>query len=205
MADSSSARKTAVAAPPRARQQRPSEQRLKRLLFIVVLVACCAGSFYFYMTTLQLIEESDNTVQNLVNQPSPPDQTLATETQEIDAAESGLSDITKATSMSMQTALLAEISGKYPMGTANRLGPSPGPAVDGNVDVVIEPDPPMVTVVAILIKGDDKIAMLDVAGEEGGLIVRQGSRFSSGTARVTKIDAKGVTFTWMNKSFQVPF
>ncbi|MDR1471183.1 MAG: hypothetical protein LBS75_01550 [Synergistaceae bacterium] len=205
MADSSSARKTAAASQPRGKQQKPSEQRIKSLLFIIALVACCAGSYYFYMTTLRLIEDGGNAVRRFTNQQVPPDSTLADETKAIDTVESGLSDITKATSMSMQTALLAEISGKYPVAPSNRIMPAPSTGAAASDLAEIEPDPPMVTVVAILIKGDDKIAMLDVAGEEGALIVRQGSKFSSGTARVTKIDAKGVTYTWMKKSIQVPF
>ncbi|MDR1914956.1 MAG: hypothetical protein LBQ58_00070 [Synergistaceae bacterium] len=204
MADSASVKKTAVTNTPKMRQQRSDEKRLKRVLFIVMLLACCAGSAYFYINTLQLIEESQNAMQELASQPALPDPNMANESKEIDAAETGLSDMTKVTSMAMQTALLAEISGKYPVSPENKLQPVDTSGVAVEI-VEIDPDPPAVTVVAILIKEDDKIAMLDVVGEEGGLIVRQGSNFASGTARVTKIDAKGVTFTWMKKSYHVPF
>ena len=66
-----------------------------------------------------------------------------------------------------------------------------------------EPDPPTMRVKAVMITDSDSVAIVDVDaidGSETGLLVRRGSKFSGGTARVTKIDSKGVTFTWMKKS-----
>ncbi|MDR3332082.1 MAG: hypothetical protein LBT08_05585 [Synergistaceae bacterium] len=123
---------------------------------------------------------------------------------DIGETESDVTGISRASTMVMQTALLAEVSGRYPVAPASVLAPPPPPTSISLPSVeVIEPDPPEVTVIAIMITDSDKVAMVDVLGEVGGLIVRQGSSFAGGTAKVTKIDAKGVTFIWMKKSYTI--
>jgi hypothetical protein len=122
----------------------------------------------------------------------------------MDSTEKDMVSMRKASSSAMQTALLAEVSGRLPLAPTSRLVP-PIP-VQPEIQLpqeVIEPDPPQVTVIAIMITDGEAVAMIDVLGEEGGLIVRRGSSFSNGSAKITKIDTKGVTFTWMKKSYTI--
>lgn len=175
-------------------------RRALQAIVLLFLLGCCAASAYFFMISFGMIEKSD--VGSFMPPPMA-DPKINEEGKELDGTTNDLSIMGKATSMAMQTALLAEISGKLPMAPAEALSPAPAASAGPGEEVIIEPDPPQVTVIAIMITDKDKIAMIDVLGEDGGLIVRQGSKFSDGTARVTKIDAKGVTFTWMKKSYTV--
>ena len=176
-------------------------RRVVQAILLLILLGCCGASAYLFMISFGVIETSDT---GSYMPPPMADPKIGEEGKELDGTTNDLTIMGKATSMAMQTALLAEISGKLPMAPAEALSPTiAAPVGPGEGEVIIEPDPPQVTVIAIMITDKDKIAMIDVLGEDGGLIVRQGSKFSEGTARVTKIDAKGVTFTWMKKSYTV--
>ena len=176
-------------------------RRLMQAVMILLLLGCCGASIYFFMQSFDLIDSGG---ADSFQAPPMPDTTAVEEGKQLDGTTGELSIIGKATSLAMQTAELAENSGKYPLGTAESLAPPIVIPVSPDAgDVIIEPDPPQVTVIAIMITDKDKIAMIDILGEGGGVIVRQGSKFAEGSARVTKIDAKGVTFTWMKKSYTV--
>lgn len=187
-----------------------NKKRATSLLIILLLALFCAGSFYIYMNTMKVIEENEN---NLYGETPMPDVKSAEEAKELETTGEEFISMGKATSLAMQTALLAEISGRFPVATPSNLIPpvvstvtdtgGQSVAVEVEQPIVIEPDPPQVTVLAVMISGKDKIAMIDVLGEDSGLVVKQGSKFSGGDARITKIDEKGVTFTWMKKSYTV--
>jgi hypothetical protein len=162
------------------------------------MIVCCAGAAYFFWSNLQIIDANENAA-NLARMPQPPDPATESEKKEIAEAEEGLQTVTKSSSQAMQVALLAEVQSKYPLDLPASLVAA---RVETGVVDYIEPDPPMVTVVAIMITDTDRIALVNVDGEQG-VLVRQGTRFSEGKARITKIDAKGVTFTWMRKNYQV--
>ncbi|MDR1885333.1 MAG: hypothetical protein LBQ56_03600 [Synergistaceae bacterium] len=201
MAESGAEKKSySSSAPTRKGYQRSGEKRLKQLLTVVVLLICCVASFYFFRNTMML-ESSDEYQDDSASMPDPE---VTKEIGEIEATEKDMVSMGKASSLAMQTALLAEVSGRYPLSpTSTLVPPEPPKPPEAIAEEIIEPDPPQVTVVAIMITGDDTVAMVDVLGEDGGLIVRKGSSFSNGTAKITKIDAKGVTFTWMKKSYTV--
>ena len=207
MADSSSMKRS-----PLVSTQAGGKKRSGALLAILLLFACCAASFYIYMNTMQTIRNRDS---DLLGDMPMPDMESLSEAKELEATGEEFTSMGRATSMVMQTALLAEISGKYPVAQPATLIPpvveSVGDAegAGSSAEAIVEdaqefePDPPQVTVVAIMISGQDRIAMVDILGEEAGMIVRQGTKFSGGEARITKIDEKGVTFTWMGQSFTV--
>ncbi len=191
--------------------QAGGKKRTGALLAIVLLFACCAASFYVYMNTMQTIRDKDVSFSSGTREPSA--ESLS-EAKELETTGGEYANMGRATSMAMQTALLAEISGKYPVAQPAMLIPPVTTVSEGEGDGIeepipedipqeFEPDPPQVTVTAIMISGQDKIAMVDVLGEETGMVVRQGTKFSGGEARITKIDEKGVTFTWMEKSYTV--
>ena len=179
-----------------------NEKRTKQILLILVLFMCCAASVYLFMQTNKIEQE-----RQLLELPTMVEPDVATEAEKKEVQDTQVSMITlgKASNVVMQTALLAEVSGRVPvapMTALNKVLPPP-PIVIDPIEELEEPDPPKVTVVGIMIKDRDRVAMVDVEGEDGGLIVRPGSTFSSGTAKITKIDSKGVSFTWMKKSYTV--
>ena len=205
MADSLTAKKATGTLPVSSATKNKlaqADKRKRQLLLILILIICCALSFYFFKNTMALVDDQMFVDQEITE----PNIELATETKDIQETADNLTSITRASGMAMQTALLAEVSGKYPVAPTTLLMP---PVIDTPSgpqiveEIPLEPEPPLVTVLAVMITDSDKVAMLDVAGEDGGLIVRQGSSFSNGTAKVTKIDSKGVTFTWMKKNYQV--
>ena len=174
------------------------ESSTAKLLKVLLLVICCAGSGYFFWTNLQIIDANENAI-NQARMPQPPDPVMETEKREIGEAEEGLENVTRASSNAMQVALLAEVQSRYPLDLPTSLVASTPAVLELEV---IEPDPPMVTVVAIMITDTDRVALVNVDGEHG-ILMRQGTRFSEGQARITNIDEKGVTFSWMRKNYQV--
>jgi hypothetical protein len=132
-----------------------------------------------------------------------PDPATEAEKQEIESAEIGLTNLSKASSQAMRVALLAEVQSKYPLDLPVTLVSS----APVNADYIepVEPDPPTLEISAILINGPDKIAMVTVDGGSE-LLIRQGAKFSdsNGTpATVTKILAKEVEFKWRGKTYRV--
>jgi hypothetical protein len=181
----------------RTKNVRPG--RKNQILILLGLCICCFASFYFFNTTMQLVERAQQPQDTAPPMPNPE---ITTETKEIDQIAGDLSGVGKATNMAMQVALMAEVHRGSPIAAASTLTPPP-PPIQINPEPVAEPDPPSVTVLAVMITEGDSVAMIDVTGEDSGLLVRRGSKFSNGTARITKIDSKGVTFTWRKKSYQV--
>ena len=197
MADSSSAKKSG--ALQRSRQTaKTRESSSGKMVKLLLLLICCVGAGYFLWTNLQIIEESENFI-NMAKMPQPPDAAMENEKIEIEAVEEGLQNVVRSSTQAMQVALLAEVQGRHPLDLSSSLMATPSAAVDF---AVIEPDPPMVTVVAIMITDTDRVALLNVDGEQG-ILMRQGARFSEGRATLTRIDEKGVTFSWMRRNYQV--
>jgi hypothetical protein len=161
------------------------------------MLICCAGTGYFFWTNLQIIYANEDAI-NQARMPQPPDPAAEAEKHEIQAAEEGLQNMMKSSSQAMRVALLAEVQHKYPLDLPVSLVGAPSVAIEV---IQIEPEPPMVTVVAIMITDTDSVALVNV--DEVGVMVRQGTSFSGGKARITKIDAKGVTFSWMRRNYQV--
>jgi len=200
MADSSfsSAKKSGGA--QRSRQApKTGESSTSKLVRVLLLLICCAGAGYFFWSTLQIVD-SNATAINRARMPQPPDPAMEAEKVEIETAEEGLQNVTRASSQAMQVALLAEVQSRYPLDLPSSLVATAPSAV---IELApIEPDPPMVTVVAIMITEADRVAMVNVDGEEG-ILMRLGTKFSEGSATITKIDEKGVTYTWRRRNYEV--
>ena len=197
MADSTSAKKSG--APQRSRSAaKPGESSSGKLIKILLLIICCVGAGYFFWTNLQIIDASENAI-SLAQMPQPPDPVMENEKREIEVAEEGLQNVLRSSTHAMQLALLAEVQGRHPLDLSSSLMTSPAA---GPEFVEIEPDPPMVTVLAIMITDTDRIALLNIDGEQG-ILMRQGARFSEGQATLTQIDERGVTFTWRRRNYQV--
>jgi hypothetical protein len=202
MAEATVAKKISrpVSAAQKNRSQKPV--RTKQLLVVLFLFVCCTASFYFFRETMSMAVTDDTGLGSIT--PSEPSPEARAEKEEIKKTTEDLSGMTESDKLVMQTALLAEASSKYPVAAAAALSPREPDPIQQIVEIPVEePTPPQVTVLAVLSTEGENVAMIDVLGEDSGLIVRNGSRFSDGTARVTKIDSKGVTFTWRKKSYQV--
>jgi hypothetical protein len=196
MADSSSIKKTGSFSA-----QSGGKKRAGALLAILFLFACCASSVYVCVNVTRMVRERESGLM-IVTQA--PDLSGISEASELQTTSDEFTSMGRVTSMVTQTALLAEISGKNPVARPTELVPRIDyEATRVETPLALEPDPPLVTVIAIMISGQDKIAMVNIMGEDTGLVIRQGTKFSGGEARITKIDEKGVTFTWKKKSYTV--
>jgi hypothetical protein len=170
------------------------------MMLSLLLLVCCCGAGYFTWSTLQLLQNADDALQ-IVSMSQPPDPAAEVEKEEITTAEEGLNNLSRSSTRAMQTALLAETQNRLPLGPQEEL--APGPALGPDPDpIFIEPEPPSLTVVAVMITDTDSAALVSVDGDQD-ILVRKGAKFSEGTATITKIDAKGVTFTWRRKSYQI--
>jgi hypothetical protein len=176
------------------------ESSSKKLLRVLLMLICCAGAGYFFWTTMQIIENNEYSLDEAAR-PQPPDPVAEAEKGEIGAAEEGLQNLSRSSSQAMRVALLAEVQNKYPIDLPESLVVTNTGPVTADAPVV-EPDPPDVTIEAIMITDSDKVALVRVDGEEG-VLLRSGSRFSENKARITNIDAKGLDFIWMRKKIRV--
>jgi hypothetical protein len=199
------AKKSGGGTASRSRQAtKAGEPSSNKLVKILLMFICCAAAGYFFWTTMQIIETSDDALQQVI-MPQPPDPATENEKREIQAAEEGLQNMSKSSSQAMFVALHAETQAKLPVDLPTSLvrrDPTPDP-VPG--EIVVEPDPPAVTVVILYMDEADKVrvANANVDGKEG-VLLKVGTKFAEGKARVTKIDEKGVTFVWMRKSILAP-
>ncbi|MDR1516376.1 MAG: hypothetical protein LBS45_11845 [Synergistaceae bacterium] len=169
-----------------------------QIVILLLLLVCFVASLYFFKQTVDAVERSSNIPEHI---PSEPSQEVVNESVEVEKLGNDLSGMTSSTSLAMQTASMAEQIARLPVASSSTLSPPPPPQEIR--EEIFQPDPPVMRVKAVMITEGDSVAIVDIVGEESGLIVRRGSKFSSGTARVTKIDSKGVTFTWMKKSYAV--
>jgi len=177
------------------------ENRATQFLTLLLLAGCCFASVFLYLGTTKLVQGAYSTPPTVS---TAADANTAAESKEVQDTQDAVASLGRASSQVAQSAMLAEISGRKPFGTPASLVASQGGASAALSGVIIEEEqPPTVKVVAVMIKGTDRIAMIDVDGEEGGLVVRQGSKFSEGKARITQINPEGVKFTWMKKNYEV--
>ena len=203
MADSSSSRKAGGAASRSRQTAMRGEASGQKALRVIVMLICCGVAGFLLWNNLQIVAQSEEAIEN-ASRAQPHDPAMKKEEEEIGDVEKGIQSMAYVSKNTMTVALHAETQNKFPLDVEESLI-SGRPIPSENVGIVLpppEPDPPTVSVTAIMITDTDKVALMNVDGEQG-ILMRQGSKFSEGKARITKIDAKGVTFTWMRKSYQV--
>ena len=181
------------------------EPRTTKFAGILVMAVCCLIAGYVYRVNLRMIRANEDAILR-AGMPQPPDPDLEVQKRDMEAAEEGLRNVSKSLGNAMNMALLAEIQGRYPLDIPSSLTAAYSVDVDIDLDfektTTYEPDPPFVAVVAIMITDTDRIAIVNAEGEDG-IIVRLGTVFFGGRARVTGIDERGVTFSWIGKNYQV--
>jgi hypothetical protein len=193
------AEKRPTGASSKAKQKMGREQNTKKLLRLIVMMLCCAGSGYFFWTTMQILQTNDmNLARTLDSQP--PDPALETEKNEITATEEGLTNLSKSSSQVMRMALLAEIQRKYPLDLSVSLTPAFVQTATGE-EVVVEPDPPMLIVSAVMIADGNHVSVIDDGGTR---VIRKGTKlFDDQSGTVQEITREGVIFRWKGKRYLV--
>ena len=174
------------------------KKQFMSIVLILILFVACAASVYFFISTRSLIEEMEMSGGEEVVVPE--DDKLQAD--ELAKAGEQIQTVDTTSSLALQLARHAEISGKFPVGPQIALF-SDRPIDVGIPSDYIEPDPPQVSVIGIMITEKGRIAMLNILGEDDAKVVRVGTKFADGAARVTKIDEKGVTYTWLRKSYTI--
>jgi hypothetical protein len=200
MAEAVAKKSTALLSKPSAAATRTRAARQSKrgqIVILLFLLMCFAASLYVFKMTMDSAAISSNLPEP---RPSEPSDAVVKESTEVEKLGSDFSGMTMSTTLAMQTAGMAEQIGRLPVASPATLSP-PLPPPDPSPEY--EPDPPVIRVKAVMITEGDSVAIIDVEGDESGLLVRRGSKFSNGDARITKIDSKGVTFTWMRKSYPV--
>lgn len=179
---------------------------MRHILLGSIMIALCVLSAHIYMSVMRTIEEIDSSLASIK---SLPDLATVNEGKDLESISAEFATLSRASAAAMQSTLLAAMSERRPVSHASSLAPIIAEAIaaqDATASDVIdeyELDPPSVEVVAIVIQGNDRMAMINVLGEDMGLIVRRGTKFSADTAVVTKINEGSVAFSWMDKEFKV--
>jgi len=171
--------------------------RLFRVLIVILLLAGIAWSAYLLKQMLELVRETSVPQITLSKQV---DQEIERLTGVVESFESAV----MARAGSAQLSVLAANISRKP------FVPSPPPtkafdaAAAAAADAMKEPlePPPFVMVRAVLVKGKDAVAVLDVEGIGRGIVVKKGGTFAGGKGRVTGITAEKVVFTWAGQSVE---
>jgi hypothetical protein len=170
--------------------------RLFRVLVVILLLAGIAWSAYLLKQMLELVRET-----------SVPEITLS---EQVDQEIERLSGVVE----SFESAVMARAGSAQLSVLAANISrrpfvPSPPPtkafdeeaAAAAAMKEPVEP-PPFVMVRAVLVKGKDAVAVLDVEGIGQGIVVKKGGTFAGGKGRVTGITAEKVVFTWAGQSVE---
>lgn len=170
--------------------------RLFRVLIVILLLAGIAWSAYLLKQMLELVRETSVPEITLSRQV---DQEIERLSGVVESFESAV----MARAGSAQLSVLAANISRRP------FVPSPPPtkafdeaaAAAAAMKEPVEP-PPFVMVRAVLVKGKDAVAVLDVEGIGRGIVVKKGGTFAGGKGRVTGITAEKVVFTWAGQSVE---
>lgn len=175
------------------------------ILPLIFLLVCSGVSAWIYIKMMGIMSVRGSST--LRREPQVDREGIA-EARDLETLGIEYVSMRQVTDMVVQTAMLAETSSREPVA---RLAASFPPetfqasvVIDSDIPQELELDPPMVELVAVMIVSPrEKIAMINVVGEESGAVVREGHTFSGGTAKITKIDEKSVTYRWMEKTITV--
>ncbi|MBL3591882.1 MAG: hypothetical protein JMJ93_00080 [Synergistaceae bacterium] len=110
----------------------------------------------------------------------------------------------KARQGSGELSRLAMMSGRRPFAPveAGLAGPIEIETVVDEVPAMIPP--PLILVTAVMEMDQDRIAVADVEGHGGGLLLRPGFLLSGGKGRILSISAEKVVFLWEGERFEIP-
>lgn len=168
--------------------------RLVRVLIVLLLLAGTIWSGYLLKEMVELVREE--------KVPQVPASTkVDEEIKRLEGVVENFESAVLARSGSTQLSVLAATISRKP------FVPPPPPEKEPSADAEdvtkesVEP-PPYVEVRAIMVKGQDAVAVLDIEGEGNGIIMKQGGTFGNGKGRVVRITAEKVVFTWAGQSVE---
>jgi hypothetical protein len=170
--------------------------RLVRVLIVLLLLAGTIWSGYLLKEMVELVREE--------KVPQVPASTkVDEEIKRLEGVVENFESAVMARSGSTQLSVLAATISRKP------FVPPPPPQVESSAEDAVaqamreaaEP-PPYVEVRAIMVKGPDAVAVLDIEGEGNGIIMKQGGTFGNGKGRVVRITAEKVVFTWAGQSVE---
>ncbi|MFP4482468.1 MAG: hypothetical protein ACLFN0_06710 [Thermovirgaceae bacterium] len=169
---------------------------LFRVLIVLLLLAATIWSGYLLKEMVELVREEK--VPQV-----PASGKVDEEIARLDGVVESFESAVLARSGSTQLSVLAATISRKP------FVPPPPPqeessAEDAEAQAAREPaePPPYVEVRAILVKGQDAVAVINVEGEGSGIVVKKGATFGNGKGRVVRITAEKVVFTWAGQNVE---
>lgn len=70
-------------------------------------------------------------------------------------------------------------------------------------EIAVPEFPPNILIKALIVMDVEKVAILDIEGEPPGMVCRTGTIFGAGKGKITDIDSKGVSWTWVRKKHRI--
>jgi len=171
--------------------------RLVRVLIVLFLVAGTLWSGYLLKEMVKLVREE--------RVPEVPAGTkVDEEVKRLEGVVKNFESAVMARSGSTQLSVLAATISRRPFvpPPPPQVEPSAGDAAAARAMREAAEPPPYVEVRAILVKGKDAVAVLNIEGEGNGIVVKKGATFGNGKGRVVGISAEKVVFTWAGQSVE---
>jgi hypothetical protein len=170
--------------------------RLVRVLIVLLLIAGTVWSGYLLKEMVKLVREE--------KVPEVPASTkVDEEIKRLEGVVENFESAVMARSGSTQLSVLAATISRKPFvpPPPPQVEPSAGDAAARAMREAAEP-PPYVEVRAIMVKGKDAVAVVNIEGEGNGIVVKKGATFGNGKGRVVRISAEKVVFTWAGQSVE---
>lgn len=99
---------------------------------------------------------------------------------------------------------LAMMSGRRPYASVEVSQPESAKAEVVLDDVPVRTPPPLILVTAVMEMGQDRIAVADVEGLGGGLLLKPGFRLSDNKGRILSISSERVVLLWEGERYDIP-
>lgn len=170
--------------------------KVPRLMRVFIVLLLLAGTIWSGFLLKQMVELVRETTRPEV----PRSRQVDTEMERLDGVVESFRSAVMARGGSAQLSVLAATISRKPFVPPPPPQAEPDAAREEAVELV-EP-PPFVQVRAILVKGRDAVAVLDIEGEGSGIVMKKGGTFGNGKGRVVRITAEKVVFTWAGQSIE---
>lgn len=164
--------------------------RLIRILLALVLILATFWSLFMFRQMFATMQSSDLPL---------PAGSAATDQEivQLDETAKGFRSAVLARTGSTQLAVIAATVARKPF--------MPSDAAGSREERLEElTGPPMIWVKAVLIKGSEAAAVVDVEGYGDGIILKKSGSFAGGKGKVTSITHDKVVITWSGQKIDIP-
>ena len=173
--------------------------RTIRALFILIFLLGTAWAVYNYMQAQTLLAEKNYVAE------AAPDRAKEDKAR-LDKMVNEIKSISDIRTSSPAIADTMMIVAKYPFGDPLFYREEPFPS--GPTELVKVPDvvveyPPVITVKAIMVMGNNQVAVMDIPDVGSGMVVKAGDTFSQKKGRVVRITPEKVVVRWCNKNWDI--